>query len=102
LYFDNANGLSAFGKGDNCKLSGQSDLFGEMELLTEMDLSPEEAIQMMTDFAMDPFLTDRDPDRARSVQRVSASLALTGVEIDSNVAAESRVHRKRHRRPKDS
>jgi hypothetical protein len=67
-----------------------------MEVLSEVDLAPADAVRLMTEFAEDPFLSERDPERARTVQRVSANLALTAVEIDSTVPAESPRRRKRH------
>jgi hypothetical protein len=52
-----------------------------MEVLGELDVSPREAVRMMTDFTTDSFLAERDPDLANSVKRVLANLAITAYEI---------------------
>jgi hypothetical protein len=73
-----------------------------MEVLEEIDLAPQDAIQIMTDFAQDPFLSDRDPDRSRMIQRFAANFALTACEIESSVPAKSPRHQKRRHRTKEN
>jgi hypothetical protein len=71
-----------------------------MELLVDLVLP--DAVRLMTDFAHDSFLSDRDPDRARAIHRVSGRLALTAFEMERTIPAESHCPSKRHHRPKDT
>jgi hypothetical protein len=73
-----------------------------MEVLEQIDLMPQDAIQIMTDFAQDPFLSDRDPDRARIIQQLAANFARTVGEIEPCVTAKSPRHQKRRHRIKDN